>query len=159
MNEYKIAIATNDGKTVSNHFGPTKEYLVVTVADGIVIHTETREKYNHHRGSHDEGEHHHNLDHEHHHDHNHGTGRGLHHHDHDDDDHEHGHHHDKHHHNRMIENILDCQYMLVKSMGFPVHDALEAENIKPILTNIKKIDDAVAAVIDGTIDNNTQYLH
>lgn len=157
MNEYKIAIASNDGETVSGHFGPTKGYLVVTVQDDKVVNKEMREKFSHHRGSHDEGEQHHNLDHENHDEHQHGKGKEHHHH--DGDDHEHGNRNDKHHHNRMIENILDCKYMLVKSMGYPVHDALESENIKPILTNIKKIDDAVAALIAGTIDNNTQYLH
>lgn len=142
MSEIKIAIASNDGKSVSGHFGPTKSYLVVTIQDNEIINQEIREKFSHHKGSHDEGEHHHNHDHEH-----------------QNGNHEHGNRHDKKHHNRMIENILDCQYMLVKSMGNPVHDALTEAGIKPILTNIKNIEEAVKALLDGTIDNNTHLLH
>lgn len=139
MEEIKIAIASNDGDKVSGHFGPTKKYIVVTVKDGNIVNKEEREKFSHHRGSHEDGEHHHNHDHS--------SREG------------HGHRHDHKHHEKMIENIRDCDYLLVKTMGQPVYDALQNAKIKPILTNIKSIEESVNAVINGTIDNNTHLLH
>lgn len=156
----KIAIPTNNGTRISGHFGPTKQYLVVTVENGEITNKETREKFSHHRGSHNDEEMHrmHQL--------NHGEGNGNHNHDHHHgeshgDGHGHGagqgHHHRNH--NQMIENILDCDYMVVGGMGKPVFEACENEGIKPILTDIKDVDEAVKAIIDGSIINHKNQLH
>ena len=40
----KIALITDDGKTISQHFGRAPYYLVVTIDEGKVIDRETREK-------------------------------------------------------------------------------------------------------------------
>ena len=40
----KIAIATDDGQTISAHFGRARAYAVLTVRDGVVIERELRPK-------------------------------------------------------------------------------------------------------------------
>ena len=40
----KIAIATDDGKTISRHFGRARMYAVLTVQDGTVVCRELRDK-------------------------------------------------------------------------------------------------------------------
>src|SRR6056297_3090334 len=101
---FKVAIPSNNGKSVSKHFGPTKCYTVVTLENGEVVNTETREKFSHHRGSHSDEEMHrmHQMKHG---EENKGHGKEQ-----DDGkgegkkDHSHDHKHDHRHHNRMIEN-------------------------------------------------------
>lgn len=44
----KIAVVTDDGKTVSQHFGRALYYMVVTFEDGKVTATERRDKAGHH---------------------------------------------------------------------------------------------------------------
>lgn len=55
-----IGIVTDDGTTVSQHFGMAKHYLVVRIEDGLVKGRETRPKASHQpergvRHRHDEG--------------------------------------------------------------------------------------------------------
>jgi predicted Fe-Mo cluster-binding NifX family protein len=60
--ERKIAFVTDDGETISAHFGRAAYYEVITVADGKVQHRERREKAGHHTfGAHE----HHGASHEH----------------------------------------------------------------------------------------------
>ena len=44
----KIAVATDDGTTVSQHFGRALSYTVITVKDGQIANKETRDKTGHH---------------------------------------------------------------------------------------------------------------
>ena len=37
----KIAIATDDGRTISPHFGQAKKFVVITIGDGLIIFRET----------------------------------------------------------------------------------------------------------------------
>ena len=48
----KIAFATQDGKTISTHFGQAPYYVVVEIADGQAIAQETRPKVHHDNGHH-----------------------------------------------------------------------------------------------------------
>ena len=43
----KIAVITDNGKTISRHFGRAPHYVVVTVENGKVIAREMREKVGH----------------------------------------------------------------------------------------------------------------
>lgn len=40
----KIAAASNDGTTISAHFGRARYYVVVTVEDGVVVSREQRDR-------------------------------------------------------------------------------------------------------------------
>jgi len=44
----KIAAITEDGTTVSQHFGQAPLYVVTTVEEGRVVNKETRDKTGHH---------------------------------------------------------------------------------------------------------------
>ncbi len=45
----KVGIVTDDGTTVSPHFGMAKHYLVIEIADGLVKGKEPRPKVSHQR--------------------------------------------------------------------------------------------------------------
>lgn len=135
----KIAVVTDDGQTISAHFGRATQYTVVTVEDGQIIATELREKANH-RDFQSEGRH----DHDHHHEHGHGHGHGR---------------HSAEKHRLMFGSIPDCQILLARGMGQGAYAATQQAGIRPILTEIKRIDDAVQAVIDGTIQDHPERLH
>jgi predicted Fe-Mo cluster-binding NifX family protein len=60
----KVAIVTDDGTTISSHFGRAQFYEVLTIANGVVQHQERREKRFHggphgdHQSAHDDRGHH-----------------------------------------------------------------------------------------------------
>ena len=52
----KIAVITEDGNTISRHFGRAPYYQVVTVEEGKVVNRELRDKLGHAQFSHDSHE-------------------------------------------------------------------------------------------------------
>jgi len=135
----KVAAITDDGTTISYHFGRARLYMVVTIEDGKIVHSELREKLGHNNFS--------NLKHEHgEHDH-HGSG------DHGSGDHAH------HKHQQMAEAIQDCEAVLCRGMGHGAYEGLQALGIQPVVTNIEKIDEAALAYASGEIVDHTEKLH
>jgi predicted Fe-Mo cluster-binding NifX family protein len=43
----KIAVITDDGKTISQHFGRAPYYLVLTIEEGKIVNREMRDKMGH----------------------------------------------------------------------------------------------------------------
>lgn len=128
-----IAAVTDDGITISQHFGRAKFYEVVSLENGKVVKRERREKLGHQNFA--QEEHHHQQG-------------------------EHGldeHSHDKH--VSMAEAIKDCQILLVRGMGNGAYQSMLQLNIKPVVTDIKDIDEAVQAVINNSIIDHTEKLH
>ncbi len=131
----KIAAITDDGKTISQHFGRAPYYLVVTVDDGKITNRELRDKLGHTHFSDqphfDEqpGQPH-------------GMGAIS---------------HNKH--LQMGEAIKDCQALLCRGMGQGAYDSMEAMGIRPVVTDIVTIDDAVMAYIQGNIVDRVDRLH
>jgi predicted Fe-Mo cluster-binding NifX family protein len=129
----KIAVVTEDGVTISRHFGRAPYYIVLTTEYGKVIGREQREKVAHGRGEgghvHVEGEAH-GFD---------EASRNT--------------------HNRMAEPILDCQVLLARGMGQGAFQGLTQAGIQPIITDIANIDEAVAAYLDGTLVDHPERLH
>jgi predicted Fe-Mo cluster-binding NifX family protein len=135
----KIAAVTDDGITISQHFGRASKYAVITVEEGKIVNRELRDKVGHHEFSREEQ----NRGHEHHND---PRGRGF------------GRHSaDKH--KRMFANIMDCEVVLARGMGRGAYQGLQQSNLKPILTDIADIESAVQAVIEGTIIDHLESLH
>ena len=132
----KIAIVTDDGKVLSQHFGRATHYMVVTVEDGKIIHREMREKPGHAQF---QGEHH-----DHHNDaaERHGYGPAA--------DNRHG---------RMAEAITDCEAVLCRGMGMGAYETMKARNIRPVVTDISDIDEAVLAYAKGDIVDHVEKLH
>ena len=140
----KIAAVTDDGKTISQHFGRASQYAVYTVENGKITNREMRDKIGHRQFSQEEGGHHHGHGHDH--GHNHGEGHGF------------GQHaEDKH--RRMFETIQDCDVLLARGMGRGAYIGLQQTGIKPVVTDIADIEQAALAVIDGNIVDLTDRLH
>lgn len=128
----KIAIVTDDGKTLCQHFGRATKYAVIDIQEGEIISRELRDKAGHHTFQHLEG---------HDHGHDHGQGRGM-----------DAHSEDKH--ALMVQAILDCSVLLARGMGQGAKLSMEAANIKTFQVNFDLIDDAIAALINGSIDQH-----
>jgi predicted Fe-Mo cluster-binding NifX family protein len=140
----KIAAVTDDGKTISAHFGRAIKYAVLTVEDGQITAREVRDKANH-QDFHQEGSGYQNIEVQ-------PTGYKQ----------EPGHGHGQHSaekHRRMFEAIPDCQILLARGMGQGAYRGLEQAGIRPILTDIKEIEAAAQAVLDGSIEDHPEQLH
>jgi predicted Fe-Mo cluster-binding NifX family protein len=140
----KIAAVTNDGKTISQHFGRATKYAVLTVENGTITGRELRDKVGHQQFAQEGqgGGHHHGQDD----DHGHGEGHGF------------GHHAEEKHH-RMFATITDCDVLLARGMGRGAYMGLQQTGVKPVVTDIADIEQAAQAVIDGTIVDFTERLH
>jgi len=131
----KVAVVTDDGKTISQHFGRAMFYKVYELKDGAIVGSEQRPKAGHHGQG---GEHHH---------HEHGAGS-------------HGvNHADEATHNSMLANISDCEALIARGMGWGAHDAIERAGLKAYITDVADIEKAVKAYAEGSLDNHAERLH
>lgn len=131
----RIAAVTDDGTTISAHFGRARYYEVVTVQDGKVANRERREKAGHHVfAAHESSEPHGHGPH--------GFGPDS-----------------ERKHSQMTDTISDCDMLLARGMGMGAHTHLATRGITPILTTLRTIDEGVAAVIGGTIADHPERLH
>jgi predicted Fe-Mo cluster-binding NifX family protein len=133
----KIAVITDDGETISQHFGRARYYKVFTVEDGKITGSEMRDKMGHHDFASEGHDHAHEHDAR-------GSGFGA------GADHRHA---------QMAEAITDCEAIIVRGMGRGAYLSMESANIKPVVSDIPVIEDAVQAYIDGTIVDHTEKLH
>jgi predicted Fe-Mo cluster-binding NifX family protein len=133
----KIAVVTDDGKSISQHFGRAAYYMVVTVENGVISGHEMREKIGHAQFHQQEEHHHDEKQNE-----PHGFGTEA--------DHRHG---------RMAETIMDCEAVLCRGMGKGAYENMKARNIRPVVTDIIEIDDAVRSYAEGQIVDHVDKLH
>jgi predicted Fe-Mo cluster-binding NifX family protein len=131
----KIAAITEDGKTISLHFGRAPYYLVVSVEDGQITGRELRDKLGHAHFANQP----HELQQP---GQPHGMGRSA---------------HQKH--LQMSEAIADCEALLCGGMGMGAYQSMVARGIKPLVTDIREIDQAVKAYLEGKIVDRTDRLH
>jgi predicted Fe-Mo cluster-binding NifX family protein len=131
----KIAVITEDERTISQHFGRAPYYLVVTIEDGQIVQRELRDKLGHAQFS---GESHEpeapGQPH--------GISPAAH-----------------SRHERMVEAIGDCEALLCGGMGTGAYQSLQARGIRPVVTDIEAIDVAVRAYVEGRIVDRTDWLH
>ncbi|HKZ43712.1 MAG TPA: NifB/NifX family molybdenum-iron cluster-binding protein [Anaerolineales bacterium] len=131
----KIAVITNGSDTISQHFGRATHYLVATIENDQIINRELREKINHYQlqdvpHDHDQpGQ-------------KHGMGKQS---------------HEKH--LQMTEPIQDCEVLICRGMGLGAFESVKTRGIRPILTDIKMVDDALQAFIKGELVNRVDLLH
>ncbi len=141
----KIAVVTDDEKKISAHFGDAKYYLVLTVDDGKIVSRERREKPKR-RGHHDHHGHHNH--HSHHSHHNHESG--------------HNHQHGRHSHNdhaQLAAVINDCEVVLGRGMGERMYENLKQVGVRPFITKVADIDQAVLDYAAGTLIDYPERLH
>jgi len=135
----KIAVLTDDGSTVSQHFGRARCYVVLTVEEGRVLGREMVDRADSMQTLADEhqprqglsGE----ID-------CHGTGTAA-----------------AASHLRMVQPINDCQVLLARGMSWSARECLISVGVRPILTDIASLDEAVQAYLDGSILDHVELLH
>ena len=132
----KIAAITEDGRTISQHFGRAPYYLVVTIDNGQIVDRQLRDKLGHahfadepHEGDSSTGQPH-------------GFGPAAH-----------------NRHVQMAEAIADCQALLCGGMGAGAYQSMVERGIKPVVTEIVSIDEAVMAYVEGHLVDHTDRLH
>ena len=131
----KIAAVTDDGQTISQHFGRARYYAVLTIENGQITAREQREKMGH---AHFAGEEHAEKDDPR----GHGFAPA-----------------EQNRHFQMAEAIRDCQYLLARGMGAGAYYSMEQVGIKPVITEIKSIDEAALEAAQGVIVDHKEKLH
>ena len=131
----KIAVVSDDGTTVSQHFGRAPYYVVLTVENGKVTNKERRDKAGHHTA----GAHHgegavpgqpHGFD---------AASQAT--------------------HASMIASITDCQVLIAGGMGWGAQQSLKSAGIETVATEVKDIDEAAKLYLAGALANRTERLH
>ena len=130
----KIAAVTDDGTTISQHFGRAAYYSVLTVNNGQITNRELRDKVGHSHFAAQEQGHDRGTPH--------GTGPEA-----------------QSRHTQMIDAIRDCQVLLARGMGWGARQGLEEAGIKAILTDIEDIEVAVQAYLRGELADHPELLH
>ncbi len=130
----KIAFITEDGKSISQHFGRAPYYLVLTIENGEVVGREMRDKIGHGQFS------------THHTETASGSGHGM----------------DAASHNKhisMAEVISDCTALICGGMGMGAYESMRRLNIQPVVTDLQDIEAATQAFLDGKLIDHTELLH
>lgn len=131
----KIATITDDGKYISQHFGRAPYYMVLTVENGKIVDRQLRDKlgHNHFVNQLHEVEDPNQP---------HGMGAASH-----------------HKHLQMSDVIADCEVLLCGGMGMGAYQSMVSRGIKPVVTDIQEIDQAVLAYVERKIVDRTDRLH
>jgi predicted Fe-Mo cluster-binding NifX family protein len=133
----KIAAVSEDGVTISQHFGRAPFYVVVTVEDGRIVSREKRDKMGHAQFAGDP-------------------------HDESPGDDPRGHGFDpaaQNRHARMAAAIADCEVLLARGMGAGAYESLKQADIRPVIADVANIDEAVQAYLSGSLEDHVEKLH
>ena len=131
----KIAVVTDDGTTICQHFGRAQYYLVITIENGKVVSKEQRSKAGHHVVG---------MQHETHA--SSGTPHGF------DANAQASH-------AGMMANITDCQLVFAGGMGWGAQVSLKQAGIDVHMTDKNNIDEAIKLYIEGKLPNLGERLH
>ena len=130
----KIAVATEDGITVSQHFGRAPLYVVATVQEGRIVGNERRAKAGHHVFATQE----------------HPVSKGQ----------QHGYGvASRARHERMAEAVSDCEVVIAGGMGRGAFESMRARGIEPVVTDVGDIREAVLRYSRGDLPNLMDRLH
>lgn len=132
----KIALITDDGKTISQHFGRANYYAVLTVENGQIVQREMRDKLSHTHFAAQEHDHAHQADARH------GFDPAS-----------------QNRHAQMSETIADCEALLCRGMGAGAYESMKARGIRPIVTDVEAIDEAALAYSRGELLDHIEKLH
>lgn len=133
----KIAVVTDDGVRISDHFGRARYYQVFTIEQGDIVSDELRDR----RGTTHHGNHNHEgLEH------NHEGGHGL-----------HPAAADRH--ASMVNQITDVSLLITRGMGRGAYFALAEAGIQTAATDFTDTRKAIQAFIDGTLTVEEGRVH
>jgi predicted Fe-Mo cluster-binding NifX family protein len=130
----KIAAISDDGVTISQHFGRAPLYIVLTVENGKIVNREQRPKSGHQNFA--------AIEHQ--------TAPGE------------RHSYDaasQAKHRSMADTIADCQVLLAGGMGWGAYESLKSYNIEPIVTDVDNIDRAAQLYVAGKLPNLMDRVH
>ena len=132
----KIAIITDDGESISQHFGRANFYAVLTIENGQIIQREMRDKLSHKHFANEAHEHSSEADQRHGFD---PTSQSR--------------------HGQMSETIADCEALICRGMGAGAYESMKERGIRPIVTNVAAIDEAALAYATGALVDHIEKLH
>ena len=135
VNNVKIAVVTDDGTTICQHFGRARYYSVITIEDGEIKSKEQRSKAGHRAGGTEHTSHA-----------SHGERHGF------DANAQASH-------AGMITNITDCQLVIAGGMGWGAQVSLKQAGIEVHMTDKTNIDEAVQLYLQGKLPNLQERLH
>ncbi len=129
----KIAVVTDDGDYVSQHFGRSRYYKIYTVENGEYLHTEMRPRTIGHHGYQPpvSGEH-------------------------EEEDHSRGHGYGadaRAKHQLMAQQIADCDVLIAGGMGRGAYEQFRQAGLEVVLTDYESVEEAVTAYVEGKIRN------
>ena len=130
----RIAAISDDGVHISQHFGRAVYYVVLTVEGGRIADSETRPKAGHQTFAAQghrrlaPGERH-------------GYDAGS-----------------QAKHKSMAETIADCEVLIAGGMGWGAYESLRGHGIRPIVTDVAVIREAVLRYIDGNLPDLRERL-
>jgi predicted DNA-binding protein (UPF0251 family)/predicted Fe-Mo cluster-binding NifX family protein len=131
----KIAVVTDDGTTICQHFGRAQYYSVITIENGKVTSKEQRIKAGHHVAGAEHPSHA-----------SHGEKHGF------DANAQASH-------AGMVANITDCQLVMAGGMGWGAQVSLKQAGIDVYMTDKINIDEAIQLYIQGKLPNLQERLH
>jgi len=120
---------------ISQHFGRAPYYVVLTVEEGRIVDSEERLKAGHHTFAAQEhprlgpGERH-------------GYDPGS-----------------QAKHRSMAGTIADCEVLIAGGMGWGAYDSLKGYGIRPIITDVGDIREAVRRYVEGNLTDLMERLH
>lgn len=132
----KIAVITQDGKTINQHFGRAPYYAIFSIEEGKIVNQELREKMGH---SHFASQH---SDHAHDPSQPHGMDQAS-----------------RSKHMQMADAIADCEVLICGGMGLGARKHMEERGIKVIMSEITSIEEAVSQWLAGTIVDRRERAH
>lgn len=126
----KIAVVSDDGRSISSHFGRATQYIVFPVEGETLLAPEIRDKPARHGAGHTHGDHHGQ----------HGEGHGA-------------------MHRRMFEPIADCDVLIARGMGRGAYEDLQGLGIRAIMTELEDAEQAALAAASGSLQDRTDRVH
>jgi predicted Fe-Mo cluster-binding NifX family protein len=136
----KIAIASDDFKTISGHVGQCKGFIIYEIENGNIVGSEKR-KNNftlHSRGKQNSGRGNRHTG---------GTGGGR------GSGNGEG---NRQGHQRLAEGLSDCKYLVSLGMGWRLIDDLKSKGVTPIVTAVTDAEEAAIKASKGELVNNEQ---
>jgi predicted Fe-Mo cluster-binding NifX family protein len=129
----KIAVATEDGKRISAHFGRSPYFSIFEIEAGKTTNHTLRENTftGHFRGHHGDsphGEHHHGMG-------------------------------DLHEHQTVAEGLADCNVVISHGMRRKAWEDLRTRGIEMIVTDEIEVEKAVQKYLDGELEDRVEKLH
>lgn len=146
----KIAAVSEDGATISQHFGRAPFYVVLTVENGQISAREQRDKMGHAPFAGEHEAHSHEAD---------PRGHGF-----------DGAAQDRH--ARMAAAFADCDVLLARGtlapalrsgvsagVGAGAYESMRQAGIRPVVTDVASIDEAAQAYLAGALQDHVEKLH